>query len=120
MSPTAKASGWPGIERSGSTSTRPERSSSTPSVRPSGAGAPRHPAGGGPPANHTEREERVSLAAVLLALGGLDRRERGAGDLERVFGGLDPRRQHSPLIVAKVGGAGARREDERVVADVAS
>src|SRR5437899_1482482 len=94
MSPTAKASGWPGIERSGATSTRPERSSSIPSVRP--------------------------LGAVLLALGGLERQEHAAADLERVFQGFEPRRQHFPLIVAEVRVAGARREDERVVADVAS
>ena len=35
-SPTTKISGWPGTERSGSTCTRPARSSGAPSDRPSG------------------------------------------------------------------------------------
>ena len=39
VSPTAKISGWPGIVRSGPTTTRPARSVSTPSQRPAGDAA---------------------------------------------------------------------------------
>src|SRR5206468_9524391 len=75
---------------------------------------------GGTAADHHEREERLSLGAVLLALGGLVRQQHAATDLERIFQGLEPRRQHFPLVVTEVRVAGARREDERIVSDLAS
>ncbi len=53
-----KISGWPGIERSGSTTTRPARSSGTPSERASGdasdAGRPEDGPGGDPVAAHDD------------------------------------------------------------------
>src|SRR2546427_543130 len=106
MSPIAKASGWPGIDRSASTVTRPERASVSPNRRAAGA-AP-------------EGEGRPLLGAVPLALGGLVREEPPPADFQSVFEALETGREHFPVLVAEVGMAGARRQDERVVADLAT
>lgn len=42
-----------------------------------------------------------------------------SADLQRVLQGLEPRSQYLPVVVAKISVAGARCEDERVVAELA-
>ena len=71
-------------------------------------------------ADDYEREERLLLGAIALALGRFVGQQHAAPDLERVFEGLEPRRQQLPVVVAEVRVAGTRREDQRVVGDLAA
>jgi hypothetical protein len=117
----AKASGWPGIERSGSTRTRPAWSSDTPSVCVGGAAAT-------PAAQSTVRARICSppshtasaLTRVTPALGVLVGEQDAAADLQRILECLEAGSEYLPLLVAEGRMAGARRQNERVVADLAA
>src|SRR2546427_324244 len=70
-------------------------------------------------ADDHEREEGLLLGAVRLALGEFIGEKHPAANLQGVLEALQARGEHLPVFVAKVRMAGARREDQRVVADLA-
>ena len=57
---------------------------------------------GGTAADDHEGEQVALLGAVRLTLGGLEREEHPAADLERVLERLQPGRDGLPLLVAEV------------------
>src|SRR5438876_1050792 len=110
MSPSANTSGWPLIVRSGSTVTRPARSSSAPLCAASLAAI----------------EEAVTPAAQMtvrvgirvgLHLGRLERAEDVTARHQRALQRLHLGGVLTPLVVAEVGVARAAGHDQGVVAD---
>ena len=68
-----------------------------------------------PAADEHERHPRLAQLGIGLALGGLERDQDPAPDLDGVVDGLEARGVRRPLVVPEVGVVGARRDDQRVV-----
>src|SRR5205085_166886 len=111
MSPSAKTSGRPGSVRSGSTVTRPARSTSAPVSSPSCLARLEAVT---PAAQITVR---LAARVVGFELSGLERGEQPVAHGDRALERLHLRRLRTPLVMTEVRILRTAADDERVVRD---